>query len=211
MESLAGIALSSFMVALSGAVMPGPVLTVTISESLRRGSVAGPLIILGHGLLEVTLIAVFVMGFADIVGHPRVVGVLSLTGGAFLLWLSYGMFKDIKNLEIDLTIPRGMSRNPVLAGILTSIANPYWIVWWVTIGLGYVAISLKFGVLGVLLFFIGHISADLGWYSMVSVLVSRGKGRISGTIYRAVIGVCASVMVVFALYFGALGLRHLTA
>ncbi|HRT27943.1 MAG TPA: LysE family transporter, partial [Syntrophales bacterium] len=71
MESLAGIALSSFMIALSGAVMPGPVLTVTISESLRRGFLAGPLIILGHGLLEIALLAVFVLGFADVIGHPK--------------------------------------------------------------------------------------------------------------------------------------------
>lgn len=211
MESLAGIALSSFMIALSGAVMPGPVLTVTISESLRRGFLAGPLIILGHGLLEIALLAVFVLGFADVIGHPKAVGVLSLTGGAFLLWFSYGMFKDIQNLEIDLTMPSGMSRNPVLAGILTSVANPYWTLWWVTIGIGYVAVLLKFGVLGIVFFFVGHITADLGWYSMVSLLVSRGRGHINRTIYRVVIGACASFMAVFALYFGALGLRHLTA
>ncbi len=53
---LAGVPVSSFVVALSGALMPGPLLTVTVGEATRRGFWAGPLIILGHGLLELTLV-----------------------------------------------------------------------------------------------------------------------------------------------------------
>ena len=54
--TLVVIFFSSFMIALSGALMPGPLLTVTISEATRRGTVAGPLMILGHGILELALV-----------------------------------------------------------------------------------------------------------------------------------------------------------
>jgi len=115
---------TSFLLALSGALMPGPVLTVTISESSSRGFWAGPLIIVGHGILELCLV--------------------------IMLW----------------------------SGILMSLANPYWTIWWATVGLGYLGYSMKCGPAGVLAFFAGHITADFAWYSGISFTVSKGRGFI---------------------------------
>lgn len=209
MESLLGITLSSFLIAISGAVMPGPVLTVTISESAKRGFMAGPMIVLGHGILELSLMILIIFGFANIVNRPGVIGVVALAGGVVLLGLSYGMLKDLKSLRLDLTPDEKISGNPVIAGILTSLANPYWTIWWATIGVGYVVIAMKFGMMGVLFFFIGHIAADLAWYSGISFLVTRGKKYISDRIYRGIILVCALVLIFFAVTFGIMGLNHL--
>ncbi|MBN1636251.1 MAG: LysE family transporter, partial [Deltaproteobacteria bacterium] len=55
---------SSFVIALSGAMVPGPLLTVTISESARRGAMTGPLLIVGHGILELLLLIAIMMGLA---------------------------------------------------------------------------------------------------------------------------------------------------
>lgn len=63
MNSLFGIFITSFLVAFSGAVAPGPVLTITISETARRGFWAGPLIIVGHGILELILFIAIFFGF----------------------------------------------------------------------------------------------------------------------------------------------------
>ena len=209
MESLLGIALSSFLIAISGAVMPGPVLTVTISESAKRGFMAGPMIVLGHGILELSLMILIIFGFANIVNRPGVIGVVGLAGGVVLIGLSYGMLKNLKNLRLDLTPDQNISGNPVIAGILTSLANPYWTIWWATIGVGYVVIAMKFGMMGILFFFIGHIAADLAWYSGISFLVTRGRKHISDRIYRGIILVCALVLIFFAVTFGIMGLNQL--
>jgi threonine/homoserine/homoserine lactone efflux protein len=209
LESLSGIALSSFLIALSGAVMPGPVLTVTISESAKRGFMAGPMIVLGHGILELSLMILIIFGFANIVNRQGVIGVVGLAGGVVLMALSYGMIKDLKNLRLDLTPDEKVSGNPVVAGILTSLANPYWTIWWATIGVGYVVIAMKFGMMGILFFFVGHIAADLAWYSGISFLVTRGRKYISDRIYRGIILVCALVLIFFAVTFGIMGLNHL--
>lgn len=211
MESLFGIALSSFFIAVSGAVMPGPVLTATIGESVKRGFLAGPLIVLGHGILETGLLVLIVLGFADLIRNSYVLGTVSLAGGTVLLWLSYGMLKDLRTLSLDLVPETKDSKGPILVGISTSLANPYWTIWWATVGLGYVIMSMKFGIAGVILFFIGHISADLAWYSFVSFLISRGKKHINDKLYRGVIGACAMILISFAFYFGFLGLTYLTA
>jgi len=62
MLEMAAIFSASFTLALSGALMPGPLFTITISESARRGFRAGPLLMVGHALLEVVLVAAVVQG-----------------------------------------------------------------------------------------------------------------------------------------------------
>jgi len=181
--------------------MPGPVLTITISESIKRGFIAGPLIILGHAILEISLLVLLVLGFADLINNPALLGIVGIAGGLVLLWISFDMLKGIRQLTLDLSSGKSARGGPVIAGILTSLANPYWIIWWATIGLGYVIISMKLGFIGVAVFFAGHILADLLWYSTVSLLVSRGRKHISDRIYRGVIGTCAVMLIFFAVYF----------
>lgn len=209
MEKLAVIFISSFIIGLSGALMPGPVLTVAISETTRRGFWAGPLIVLGHAILEITLLALLILGFADLITKPGLLGVVGIAGGAVLLWMSYGMLRGIRHLRLDLSDGKSAWGGPVVAGVLTSLANPYWIIWWATIGLGYVIISMQFGFTGLAVFFAGHILSDLAWYSAVSLFVSRGRRYISNRIYRGIIGACAVMLILFGIYFGVIGVRHL--
>lgn len=208
MESLLGITLSSFLIALSGTVMPGPVLTVTISETAWKGFMAGPMIVLGHGILEISLMILILFGFANIMKRPGVIGVAGIAGSIVLIGLAYGMLKDLKGLKLDLTPGKKVSGNPIIAGMLTSLANPCWTIWWASIGLGYVVFALKFGMMGIFLFFIGHIAADIAWYSIVSLLVTRGRRYISDRIYRGIILACAMVLIFFTALFGIMGINH---
>jgi hypothetical protein len=102
MEDLALIFGSSFIIALSGALMPGPVLAVTITEASRIGLRAGPLIMLGHALLELALFSLLVLGFVHFINHPVVLGVVGVAGGAILLWMSCGMLKSLRTLDLNL-------------------------------------------------------------------------------------------------------------
>ncbi len=199
--SLLTIFSSSFLIALSGALMPGPLLTITVSESTRRGAIAGPLMIFGHGLLELTLIVFLLLGLAPLLQRDDVFIIISLAGGSILLWMALSMFKSLPKLTLDLTVHDQKQRNLVLAGIVFSLVNPYWIIWWASIGLGYILHSVKAGILGVAVFFIGHILADLAWYALISFGVAKGKRFFTDTFYRRLIGCCASFLVIFSCYF----------
>ncbi|MBW2659163.1 MAG: LysE family transporter [Deltaproteobacteria bacterium] len=192
---------SSFMLALSGALMPGPVLTVTISESSRRGAVAGPLMILGHAILELLLVIGLLAGLAPLLARDDVFIFISLAGGAILLWMAYSMFKNLPALQLAREADEGKPRNLVLAGILLSIANPYWLIWWATIGLGYIMYSVKYGIPGITAFFLGHILADLTWYSIISFGIAKGRRFFNDRSYRRLIGACATFLVIFSGYF----------
>ena len=94
-------------------------------------------------------------------------------------------------------------------GMLMSLANPYWTIWWATIGLGYILYSFKLGLLGVIAFFLGHILADLTWYAAVSFTVAHGRRFMNDRIYRGIIACCAAALLVFGLYFGFTGAQRL--
>ncbi len=204
---LSGIFATSFVIALSGALMPGPVLTVTISESTKRGFWAGPLIIVGHGILELGLVVLLLLGLGPYLSKDIVFGVVGVCGALILMWMAFGMFRSIPQLKLNLEPGEEASGNPVRAGVLMSLANPYFTIWWATIGVGYIVYAMKFGTAGVIAFFAGHISADFAWYSMVSLTISKGRTFISDRLYRRIIGVCAAALVVFSGWFGIMGIQ----
>jgi threonine/homoserine/homoserine lactone efflux protein len=191
---------SSFVIALSGAMMPGTLLTVTISESSKRGVLAGPLLILGHGILEVVLLAALFMGMAPLFKEELFFIIISIAGGSILLWMAAGMFRSLPFLTLSLEPGDEKSGNIILTGILMSAANPYFIIWWATIGLGYILQSSEYGLAGILSFFIGHILADLTWYTIISTAVGKGRSFFNDRIYRGVIGCCAGFLVLFSVY-----------
>ena len=199
--ALVTIFCTSFVLALSGALMPGPLLTVTVSESSRRGMSTGPLMIFGHGLLELALIAALVSGLAPILARDDVFILISLTGGAVLLWMGLSMLRSLPELTLDCQATSQKSRNLVLMGIVLSAVNPYWLIWWASIGLGYIMHSLKFGLLGVTAFFLGHILADLAWYALISFGIAKGQHLFSNKFYRQLIGGCGVFLILFSCWF----------
>lgn len=209
--ALVTIFCTSFIIALSGALMPGPLLTVTVSESSRRGAMTGPLMIFGHGILELGLIIGLLSGLAPLLVRDDVFIFISLTGGSVLLWMGISMLRSLPHLNLETSCSSEKPRNLVVAGIVLSAVNPYWLIWWASIGLGYIMHSLKFGLLGVTVFFIGHILADLAWYALVSFGISKGRHLFSNTLYRKLIAACALFLIVFSCWFFSSGIQKLSS
>ncbi|MGA6992998.1 MAG: LysE family transporter [Candidatus Deferrimicrobiaceae bacterium] len=218
----AAIFVSSFIIALSGALMPGPLLAVTVRDTTRRGFVAAPLLVLGHGILEAGLLALILLGLAEWVRGDVATTVIALAGGAMLLWMAVGMAREVGTIRLEI---RGKETNseppgggkgsragffrPVLSGVVASISNPYWTIWWATIGLGYLVVSRELGAAGIALFFAGHILADAAWYLFIGFAVSAGRKRFTDNIYRWIVGSCALFLFLFAVSFGYFGMTKL--
>ncbi|NMA67652.1 MAG: LysE family transporter [Clostridiaceae bacterium] len=208
-----GILFSSFLIGFSGAMMPGPMLGVTISGSLKRGWKAGPLVVLGHGILELILIIFMAFGLKDFFSNSTVAGLIGVFGGAFLAWMGYGMIKSSLNKSVSLeNQSAGKShgvKNLVLSGALVSITNPYFILWWASTGMESIRQSYSLGLIGVLSFFTGHILSDFTWYSAVSIAFSKGKKLLSDTVYRWVILFLGIFIIAFSFYFIVSGWKML--
>ena len=210
MNSVAGIFIGSFVIGLSGAMMPGPMFVVVVGQTPRRGFWTGPLVVLGHGVLESLLVGALILGMAEFFSSSAVLSAVAAIGGAVLLYMAVDMLRSAGKLTLIAEAGSGArDMHPVLAGVLTSLANPYWLIWWLTIGLGYVLFAAKFGLPGVFLFFGGHILADLAWYSLVSATVAWGRNFFTDGLYRGFLAGCGCFLFLFSVYFGVQGVKFL--
>ncbi|SNX54506.1 LysE family transporter [Thermoanaerobacterium sp. RBIITD] len=198
-----GIFISAFLIGFSGAMMPGPMLGVTVDGSLKKGYLAGPLIVFGHALLELSIVVILVLGLKDFLSNPIVAGLIGFFGGIYLLWMGYGMIRSgiLRTVSLNIETQETVGTNLILAGILTSATNPYFIMWWATTGIEMIRQSLTIGIIGLIIFYIGHILSDFTWFSAVSMAISKGKKLINDDIYRLVIILLGVFITGFSVYF----------
>jgi len=197
---------SAFLVGFSGAAAPGPMLTLTISRTIRQGAIAGPLVVFGHALLEIATVIGIVYGLGYYLQLPAVTRGIAVVGGLVLAWMGLQMIRDFRNVgfspeEIAASGKPSGSAASVLAGVAGSISNPYWFLWWATIGAAFLAQAMVKGAAGVGIFFTGHILADFVWYSLVSVSLSAGRKLFTNQQYQKLFLCCGLFMVCLSLYF----------
>ncbi|MFX0133514.1 MAG: LysE family transporter [Candidatus Hodarchaeota archaeon] len=221
----------AFIYGFTGALTPGPVLTAVISETPKRqrGYLVGPLMIVGHAILEAFVIIAAFYGLLYFIKIPIVYFIISTVGGGILMYMAIQLFYDLKKKEISLSLEIEKSKNkknsnfkysPVIQGIILSISNPFWILWWATSGFTYMFylfervslsgfleilytlgfITIEF--LWVVTYFFGHISSDFVWYTSVSTSIYAGKQIISDRTYHIILICCG-------IFFSYLGMKFI--
>lgn len=202
----------SFLVALSGALSPGPLLTFTIFKSIQhqRGYLEGLLILSGHALLEMALITVLLLGASILLQNTLVLLSIGLFGSCLLILFGILTIKNTLTQPLDFE-PDYLQNNPknsnfkgnsFIGGIWVSLSNPYWTLWWAVIGL---SLMLSFDVgfhnpIGILLFFLGHELGDFIWYFPISLLVCYGGKFINSKMYNYILIGCGFFMIFFGGY-----------
>lgn len=204
----------AFTITLTGAMAPGPLLTYTIMKTVRtekRGYLTGLYVIMGHAVLEAAVILLLLAGFASLLRNETVLKVIGCTGGAVIIIFGVSIVYDAGRGKISFSADdekksksSAVIRSPVLAGILVSMSNPYWWIWWATTGLAFMMNqSVSFASKPRLaVFFIAHEAGDLVWYLFVSVAVFLGMRRFKTNVYSVVLFACGVVMILFGLYLG---------
>ena len=214
MGQLVLLAASSFVVGFSGALMPGPVFVATVVQSIRRGPAVGPLIVVGHAILESITIVALCLRFRWVMGSAVARVAIGLLGGGFLLWMGCGLIRFARKaslkLQVEVNQTALLKYNPILTGIVTSFMNPYFFIWWATVGNGFTFFGLEVaGLVGVTVFALSHWMSDLSWYTFISMSIHKGKRFMSDKIYKAVLTVCGGFLTVLSLIFIAEGLKAL--
>ena len=194
----------SFITALSGALMPGPLLTVTIAQTARRGMRASVLLVAGHSLLELVLVVGLWFGLGHILKIRPVIGTITVLGGLMLLWMGWGMIRDARRGALDIQMTandggNGVLRHPIITGMAVSISNPYWVIWWATIGLTFFAALSQNAVSTICAFYFGHIMGDILWYLAIGIAVATGRRLINPTVYGVIVQICG----VFLIFLGS--------
>jgi len=92
------------------------------------------------------------------------------------------------------------------AGIAATLTNPYWLLWWATIGANYVLLAQSRGMAGLGTFFTGHISADVVCFVLFALLASTGQQLFGQQFYRGLMLVLAVFLAILAVYFARMAL-----
>ena len=200
----------SLLIALTGALSPGPVLTFTIYKSLnnKRGYLTGFFIILGHATLELVLITLLLLGAYLFFQNIVVLTVIGIVGGIFLVIFGCLVIRDVYKgkYEIDFSVSeddiKGFKGNSFLGGIYISLSNPFFLMWWAIIGLSFM---LNFDInfdnpMGLLLFYLGHELGDFIWYIPISIFAYYGGKSINLKVYKYILIGCGLFMIGFGLY-----------
>ena len=186
------------VISMSGVMAPGPITTATIVEGSKTRT-AGVFIALGHGVVEIPLIIAIRYGLGSFFNLSGVKAAIGLGGGIVLLLMGISMVKAAKNVQETSDSPN--PRSPLMAGILLSAGNPYFLVWWATVGAALILKSIAFGVLGFILFVLVHWLCDLGWYAFLSSLSFHGGRFFGHRFQQSLFVVCGLLLVLFSFKF----------
>jgi threonine/homoserine/homoserine lactone efflux protein len=182
----------AILISLSGVLAPGPITAVTLSKGSKEPW-AGVQIAIGHGLVEFPLMALVFFGVGSFIESAYFKTVIGLAGGLFILWMGIGLLRDLRPSVVQ---SRDKDHSPILAGVFFSIGNPYFLIWWATVGAALIMRSLAFGVTGFIAFGVGHWLCDLGWNSMLSYISFKG-GQFFGRGFQRVVFALSGIFLLF--------------
>jgi len=186
------------VISLSGVMAPGPVTTMAIAMG-ARSRYAGILIAVGHGIVEFPLMILIMLGMDKLLKLTNTKIVIGLAGGVFLLVMAIQMIYTIKsseNQEVKVSKTR-----PITAGIILSGSNPYFLLWWATVGLTLAVSAKELGIWAFALFAVIHWLCDLIWLSALSWASFKGSRLLGPGRQKVVLLICSVVLFAFGLFF----------
>ena len=178
---------ASFLIGFSGAASPGPLTASVLGIGSRQPLRFVTGLVAGHGVPEAVMVAAIACGVRDV---PHI-DLVALLGSCVLIALGAMQFLRAG----DTLVVSEETRMPVAFGLACTLGNPYWWVWWLTFGVGFLALHPSF-----VEFYLGHIGADILWLGLLAIAVSRGA-NVLGRHYKKVVQASGLAMVIFGLYF----------
>ena len=189
--------LQAVIISLSGVMAPGPITAVTVGSGAKSPH-AGALVAFGHGIVEFPLMLFVFFGLGHVLGLEPVKIVIFALGGGFLLFMGIDMLRSLKNAG---AVTNANTGKPLAAGILLSLGNAYFLIWWATVGATLISKAVAFGLLGFLVFAVVHWLCDFVWFYILSAVSYRGGNLLGVKFQKAVFGICGVFLLIFGIKF----------
>ncbi len=168
---------------------PGPLLVLVISETLRHGIRAGVLVAITPLMTDLPVLSLSLLLHYQLTGFDLILGMISLAGAAFLLWLGWQSWNTAGMNYNETNIPPLSLRTR----LMTNYLNPSMYLFWFMVGGPFVMKSATqnlWPAIGFLFCFYGSI---VGAKILLSVLTGKSRAFLSGLWYRRImqaLGLC---------------------
>jgi threonine/homoserine/homoserine lactone efflux protein len=186
----------------SGALAPGPLFFVTITHGTKTGVKSGLLFSIAHSLIEFALVMLLAIGLLSVANQPAVKLIVGGAGGVALIVFGSMQIHSSLHETNETNSTKKTTRHLLLLGLALTGLNPYFIIWWLTIGANLILLSLEFaGIWGVLFMYICHVWVDYAWLTLVAGFAKKGAKILRKKWYRALIAVFGAILIYFGLSF----------
>jgi len=191
------------LITASGALAPGPLFFVTISHGARSGAKSGLVFSIAHTLVEFALVMLLAFGLLTVANEPIVKLTVGFAGGIVLLVFGVMQIRGSLTSKFGETKSGGVAtRNLLLIGLAFTGLNPFFIVWWLTVGASLILLSLEFASLaGVVFMYVCHVWMDYAWLTSVAHFSKMGTNVVGFKWYRFIMAVFGVVLIYFGLTF----------
>lgn len=200
MDTLTTLAIQVIAVSASGALSPGPLTIATIALGARGGWRSGILVSLGHTFFELPYLVVLVFAFNVLTGFLKAsTSILAVVGALVILYFAYLLLRDAYrgvNLNTSNTL---ISTNPLIVGFMFTALNPYFLIWWLSIGMTLIAQIQNIGLTSLVIIYPAHVWLDFAWLSIVAGLSKRGSKALSLRGQRIMLATLGVILIIFAL------------
>ena len=177
------------LISLSGVMAPGPLFAATISAG-KDNPKAGLMISAGHAAVEIPLIATLFL-FGSFLGDTQK-KIIAFVGGIVLLYFAY--------TELRSEMKGRVFRN-FFTGAVMSALNPYFLLWWATVGLSLATKAVDLGMAGLLVFIVVHEACDFGWLGFVGYSSGKGAAIWGDKVVKTLKIVSSGLLAIFGIYF----------
>jgi len=187
----------------SGALAPGPLFFATVSHGTKSGAKSGFIFSLAHTVVEFTLIMLLALGLITIASRPIVKIIIGFVGGCVLILFGIIQIKkSITTESNELKKPTSSQRHLFLIGLVFTGLNPYFILWWLTVGAQLVILAIEFAALaGVIFMFLCHVWMDYVWLTGAAYFAKRGTNVIGLRWYRPLLVIFGVILIYFGITF----------
>jgi threonine/homoserine/homoserine lactone efflux protein len=201
MEPLS-FAITVIILTTSGALAPGPLFFVTITHGIRSGTRTGIIFSITHMIIEFALVMFLALGLLSVANEPTVRLLVGIAGGSSLILFGAIQIFNCLNQTREFELGQGSTRNLFLIGFTLTGLNPYFIIWWLTIGVNLIFLSLEFaGLFGVIFMYVCHVWVDYAWLTLISGLAKRSLRILQFKWYRPMIAIFGAILIYFGIYF----------
>ena len=192
----------------SGALAPGPLFFVTITHGAKSGTKSGIMFSIAHSIVEFTLVMLLALGLLSVANEPAIRLGVGVAGGAALIVFGVMQIRGSLHKPTETKTEREKTRNLFVIGLALTGLNPYFIIWWLTIGANLILLALEFaGLCGVIFMYVCHVWVDYVWLTLVAAFAKRSTKILRIKWYRTMMAVFGAVLIYFGLSFlvGSLG------
>ena len=191
------------LVSVSGVLGPGPLFVSSTLRATRLGVLSGLESALGHTVVEAPLVFGLAFGLSAILNSTSL-RLIALLGGSVLVAFAAIQFRQAAHVvDIDAKGLPGQweKRSGIVLGLVFTALNPFFILWWLTVGSALISQALILGSIGgVALMYASHIWMDYAWLGGTAAVAGRG-GLLLGKWFRALLIGFGVAMACFGITF----------